>query len=269
MYQSVMAQRQGSGSSGVGFSFVLVKIKELLPDKNICLAEDLQTGDQYQLGLNKRGETSWPRLGDTWVIDRSMGHWMLQCKVTGEEAPKFEGIFSTMDPDVLNLASVLQGLGLIQDVTTSGTIPAVTGSRNKLSPAVQKILDILASRSILDDQTTPETVPVEVWQTVEFLAPWSDFSTAYQAARYRMERNGRVTIEGLCKTSTTVSGTSDIFYLAEGYRPAKAHVFPSLGNGNVMRQLDIQPTGAVRIGNIGATAITISFTSISSQFTAA
>lgn len=202
MYQSVMAQRQSIGSSGIGFAFALVTIKDLLPDKNICLAQDQQTGTQYQLGLDKRGQIAWPQVGDVWVIDRSLGHWALRCKVTGTSAPPLTGDTALMDTATRQVVATLGELGLVSDQTTSGTTPAisgsrsviatamqqllqaldatgliidqttpgvpqtVSGSRNWIAPEVQVILDVLAGMGVLDDQTTPETLPVGQWQYV-------------------------------------------------------------------------------------------------------
>jgi hypothetical protein len=154
MYQSVMAKRQGIGSSGTGFSFVIAVIKEVLPDKNICLAQDQHTGDQYQVGLNKRGETAWPQVGDQWVLDRSLGHWALRTKITDTQAPKITGTSAGMDADLLQLVGVLSSLGLVQNGLTTGTVPTVTGSRNKMDPAVGTLITILAAKGLLVDNTT-------------------------------------------------------------------------------------------------------------------
>lgn len=118
MYQSVMAKRQGSGSSGVGFAFTLVDVKDLNPDQNICLVQDVQTGDQYQVGLNKRGTDSWPQVGDRWLIDRSTGVWMLQCKITDVVPPAVTG-----SPAFASLLDILEGLGLLRDQTASQAVP--------------------------------------------------------------------------------------------------------------------------------------------------
>lgn len=278
MYQSVMAKRQGIGSSGTGFGFVLVEIKELLPERNICLGQDLQTGDQYQLGLNKRGETAWPQVGDRWIIDRSLGHWALQSKVTEHEPPEFTGYYNLMDPDVLRLMTLMKGLGLLKDATTTGVppaLPVVTGTRNRIAPTVQSVLTALDTQGVLDDQTTAETLPVGVWQVVgdpgkpAFSSPWVPYSDpvsgTYQVPRYSIDRDGFVTIEGLAKTTASISGVSVIFELPEGFRPVKGHVAPSLSSGNVLRQIEVQSSGQVRMTNV-ATATTISFTTLAIRF---
>lgn len=230
MYQSVMAKRQGIGSSGTGFSFVLAKIKEIHPDKNICLAEDLQTTDQYQVGLNKRGETVWPQVGDTWILDRSLGHWALQTKVTDTEAPVFTGYYNTMDADLLRLVLILKGLGLVQDGTTTGPVPpTVTGSRNNMSPITAQIIDILAAKDIITDGTTAATGAVGVWQTPTLQNSWVagskfDVSETFNPPiRYRLTGDNHLEFSGWLNSGTSTNFTV-LFSLASGYIPLWDHV---------------------------------------------
>lgn len=270
MYQSVMAKRQGSGSSGTGFGFALVEIKELRPEKNLCLAMDLQTGDYYDVALTKRGETAWPQVGDRWIMDRSLGHWMLQTKVTGSEPPAYTGHYNLMDPDLLRLVTLLKGLGLLKDATTTGTPPAkpvVTGTRNRIEPVVQTILDILDGAGVIDDQTSPQTLPIGVWQDVTSLnTPWENYSTNYQAARYMIDSHGFVSVEGLVKaTASPVSGTSAVFNLPSGFRPPKHQLGPSFSSGGVLRQLQVHTNGDVQIANLAADT-TIPYTSLNIRF---
>jgi hypothetical protein len=236
VYQSVIAQRQGTGSSGVGFAFALATIKELLPDKNICLAEDRQSGAQYQVGLDKRGILAWPQTGDTWILDRSLGHWALRAKVTGTSAP------------------------------------VIGGTRNAMSASSQSLLDLLSGLGLVDDQTTAQTLPVGVWQVVgaagvpaTFASPWSNFNTAsYQGARYMIGTDGFVVLEGLVKTSSAVTGPSPIFTLPTGFRPQLIQVKPSNRAGATMQQLEIAPDGTVRAANI--TAVTVSYMTLDCRF---
>lgn len=239
MYQSVMAKRQGSGSSGTGFSFVLVEVREVHPDKNICLARDVDNNaSYYELGLNKRGETAWPQVGDRWIIDRSMGHWALSAKVTDTQAPEFTGNFAAMDADLLRLVTILKGLGLVKDATTAGTLP------------------------------------VGVWQVVgdtgkpAFTSPWVVYndpvSGLYQNPRYILGRDGFVDMEGLAKTTSSVTGTSNIFTLPPGFRPPKHVVFSSLNNGPSTQQLEVLGTGVVRL--TGLPAGTVTYASLVARF---
>lgn len=256
MYQSVMAKRQGVGTSGTGFAFVLVEIMELHPDKNICLARDVDINSStYQLGLNKRGETAWPQVGDKWIIDRSLGHWALSAKVTDTQAPPFTGNVSTMDPDLFRLVSVLKGLGLVQDATTHGSIPAVTGSKNVISPAVQSILSILDARGILDDQTTAETVPIDVWQSVTLQNGFTGFTSAGDdvTVRYKRNRDNTITVEGRATPPATAPANGVLmFTMASGFwPPVTKYQSTNIANG-LSGTITFGKTGNVNLFDFGS-----------------
>lgn len=222
MYQSVMAKRQGSGSSGTGFAFALVTIKEILPDKNICLAEDKQSGVQYQLGLDKRGILAWPQTGDIWIIDRSLGHWALRSKITDTEAPVYEGIAARMADSTIHLVSLLEDLGLLQDqINYDDPLPVLTMSRNTLTPAVRTIIDVLSDQGLVDDQTTSATLPVDVWQTVALLNGFTGYisGTDDVTVRYKINYDSTVTVEGRATPPGSVSNGVTMFNIPSGYRP--------------------------------------------------
>jgi hypothetical protein len=273
-----MAKRQANGSSGTGFSFAVAEVKEILPDRGIALVMDLNTGNIQDVGLNKRGETAWPQVGDRWLIDRSMGHWALQAKITGPEPPEFTGFFNTMDPDVLRLATVLKSLGLIKDAMTSGPVPDLeyTGSKNLMSPALIQLVELLDSLGVIDDQSTAQTLPVGVWQIVgttpgaaTYTSPWAFYqdpvSGSYQAPRYMIEADGFVAIEGLAKATTTVSGSPAIFTLPPGFRPVKNQLTITMSDATNFRQLEVLSTGVVRLAGIPA-ATTINWASLNMRF---
>jgi hypothetical protein len=231
MYQSVLAKQQGTGSSGVGFAFALVDVKEVHPDTNICLVSDVQSGAFTQVGLDKRGTDSWPQVGDRWLIDRSTGVWMLQCKITATSPP------------------------------------AVTGSRNAVPPALQQVLGVLDGLGLIDDQTTAQTVPVGVWQAVAYTSPWADFSSSYQGARYLLDHSGFVVIEGAVKTTATISaGTSPVFTLPLGYRPLKIQPFTQV-SGTTVHEMEITNAGVVQF--TGMPNATVGLTTIACRFSLA
>jgi hypothetical protein len=256
MYQSVMAKRQGIGSSGTGFSFVLATIKELLPDKNICLAKDLQTGDQYQVGLNKRGETAWPQVGDTWVLDRSLGHWILQTKVTANEPPEFTGYYNTMDEDLLRLVLILKGLGLVKDGTTAGpvpVIPAVTGSKNTIRPEIQQILSILDTQGILDDQTTAATGALDAWVSPSLQGGWTGYTSGGDATvKYKRNYDNTVTVEGRATPPAGYVQGDLIFTLDSGYRPLVTKYQTTNCANGVTGTITFGNDGTVRLFDYGA-----------------
>lgn len=253
MYQSVMAKRQGSGSSGVGFAFALTEIKELLPDRNICLAMDLQTGDYYEVGLNKRGETAWPQVGDRWILDRSLGHWALQSKVTDVTAPSFTGNLSTMDPDVLRLVMLLKGLGLITDETTTGTTPKITGSKNTIPPQLQQVLTILDDRQILVDSTTAATVPLDVWQEPTLVGGWTGYTSGGDATvKYKRNYDNSVTVEGRATPPVGFVSGEPIFTLLPGFRPLMTKYQSTNCANGVCGTITFGNDGAVRLFDFGS-----------------
>lgn len=255
MYQSVMAKRQQTGSSGTGFAFVLVEIKEVHPDKNICVARDVDLNSSYyELGLNKRGETAWPQVGDRWIIDRSLGHWALSAKVTDTEAPKFTGNFSTMDPDLLRLATLLKGLGLIQDDTTAGTVPAVTGSKAQITPAVQQIISILDARGVLDDQTTAATVTPEVWHDAVLETGWTPWTTGTRP-RYKLNYDNTVTIEGRAIPPGSVASGDLMFTMDSGFAPPVTKYFTTMIGNGVVGNVAVGTDGTLKIFDFGSNTV--------------
>jgi hypothetical protein len=265
VFQSVMAQRQGTGSSGVGFAFALATIKEVLPDKNICLAEDKQSGTQYQVGLDKRGILAWPQSGDTWILDRSLGHWALRAKVTDTAAPVITGSAASMTTAHLQLVTLLEGLGLLQDGTTPGSIPVISVSKNTLSPTLQQLIAVMDAQGLVDDQTTAATVPVDVWQNPTLTSPFQQFGGTYQTVRYKINTNGDVRIEGLVKTPSAISGSNTIFTLLPGFVPLKRRVFGSQANVTACFELEVLNSGVVQLSGIPAST-TIAYASVECSF---
>lgn len=248
--QSVMAQTQGSSPSAIGFALRRVVILEVHPDKNICLANDVQTNETFQVGLNKRGSSSvWPQAGDGWIVDRSMGHWALKSKITPTQAPTFTGSQANSDPGLLQLVGLLNDMGVIQESITAGVLPvvsgsrtqmdpatrtiidilaarglitdsttaaaalpAISGSRNAMSPATAALIDILAARGILTDSTTAATAPIGVWQTPTLQNGWVAGSKFDASETYNPPIRYRLTGDNHLEFSGWLnSGTSTAF----------------------------------------------------------
>lgn len=247
---SVMGQTMGSGSSGVGFGFRSVEIREILTAENICLASDVQTSEDFQLGLNKRGSLVWPQVGDRWLIDRSLGHWALRCKITETSAPAVTGSRAGMDRDLLGLLGLLAGLGLVQDSTTPGATPVVTGSRNAMSPAVGSVVTALAARGLIVDQTTAATVPIGVWQIPTALLngwtvgpdPASNFGD-YAPVAYQVDSRDFLVLSGVMFGGTTTAGTN-LFSLPPAYRPLHSRIV-------TITRLDTQTPAVIKIASNG------------------
>lgn len=261
VYQSVMAQRQGTGSSGVGFAFALVTIKEVLPDKNICLAEDKQYGTQYQLGLDKRGQIVWPQTGDIWVIDRSLGHWALRSKVTGTTAPSYTGFYNLMDPDVYGLVQILAQLGLITDDTGPGVAPAppsVTGSQALVNPIMAEVLSALDNYGVITNDTTASAVPVDIWQSVTFVNGFTGYTSGTDdvTVRYKLNYDNTVTVEGRATPPATTSNGLTMFTMLPGFPPPiTKYQTTNVANG-VSGTIVYGKTGDVQIYDFGSTTPT-------------
>lgn len=257
MYQSVMAQRQGTGSSGIGFAFALVTIKEVLPDKNICLAEDKQYGTQYQLGLDKRGQIVWPQTGDIWIIDRSLGHWALRSKVTGTTAPSYTGFSNLMDSDLYELVQVLAKLGLITDDTGPGVAPAppsVTGSQANVTPIMAEMLSAMDSYGVITDDTTASAVPVDVWQSVVLQNGFTGYTSAGDdvTVRYKLNYDNTVTVEGRATPPATTTNGLTMFNIAAGFRPPLVkYQTTNVANG-VAGTILFAKTGDVQLYDFGS-----------------
>jgi uncharacterized membrane protein len=250
-----MAKRVTTGSSGTGFAFAVVQVKEIHADRDLCVVEDLNTANQQDLCISKRGETAWPQVGDLWLIDRSAGHWMLQIKVTDAKPPSMTGTYSTMDPDLFRLVSLLSGLGLVTDATTAGSLPVVTGSKNVITPVVQSILSILDARGILDDQTTAQTLPVDTWVTPTLAAGWTPF-TSLTAPRYKLNYDNTVTIEGRAIPPGGVVAGDLVFTLDVGYQPPTSKYFTAMVANSAVGNLIFSADRSVRIWDFGATTVT-------------
>lgn len=142
-------------------------------------------------------------------------------------------------------------------ITTTDGIPARRLETYEL-PAVGDLIVLTQSSGgswLAAGRMAPTTG--DAWQTPVFAAPWQNYvgNGNYQLPRYRRVGN-EVIIEGLASTGTTsVTGTSTIFTLPVGYRPATSFVFPAMTAGSAVRQLDVFDTGIVRIANVPAGAI--------------
>lgn len=222
MYQSVMAQRQGTGSSGVGFAFMVVDVKELHPDKDLCLVSDVQTGQFQQVGISRRDSIAWPQVGDRWLVDRSQGTWTLRCKITGTAAPVITGSRATVSAPLQALVGALEGLGLV------------------------------------DDQTTASTVAAEVWQTVALVNGFTGYTSGTDdvTVRYRLNRDQTVTVEGRATPPATVANGVTMFTIASGYRPPVPKYQTTIVANGVAGTIAYGKDGTVGLYDFGGTTPT-------------
>lgn len=219
MYQSVMSQRQGTGSSGIGFAFMVGTIKDLNPDQNICLVQNTQTGDTQQVALDVRSSTNWPQTGEQWLLDRSLGVWALRAKVTDRVAPAFTGAQVLMDPNLLNLVGVLKGLGLITDSTTG--------------------------------------VPADYsWKTPTLTTGWTPFSVP-TTPRYKINHDNTVSIEGRATAPAGVTSGTTIFTLPASsiYIPSVVKYDTVLVAAGAAGELAVGTDGTVKIWDFGSATV--------------
>jgi hypothetical protein len=214
MRQSVMANAVTTGSSGVGFALRLVVIKEVLADRNICLVSDFYTNEGFQPGLNKRGDSSvWPQVGEQWLIDRSMGHWALKCKVTDTRPPAFNSDTPVRSTDMQQLVNILVGHGIIMDTSGAPVPITATGDRARMEPALGKILDVLTGQGLITDGTTGSTVStLWTWQNITaFYNSWvtghHDNPTLNPPLRIRRIPGNRVELNGWLQNGNTTTFT--------------------------------------------------------------
>lgn len=100
------------------------------------------------------------------------------------------------------------------------------------------------------------------WRMPALNSPWVDYGGSYQTARYR--RDGLdVVMQGLVKTTSSVSGNVTIFTLPDGYRPPGNLVFPSVGSGATPMQFNVYATG-----DVGAISVsgTVGYISLNCRF---
>jgi uncharacterized membrane protein len=253
--QSMLGQTLSNGSGGVGFSFRIVNITEIHPDTNICVGSDIRTAEEFQVGMNKRGSSSvWPQPGDKWLIDRSLGHWALRCKITDTQAPSYTGNSSTMDKDLLRLVGLLKGMGVIQDSTTSGSVPIVTGSRSNMSPGLVSLIGILAATGVLVDNTTAPPIPVQTWRYPSFLASGFTQWTAATVPRYMLCPDNTVLVEGrLVAPSTAPPGGVILFTIEAAVAPPTTKYFTTTTSVGVAAELLVETGGNVKLWDWGST----------------
>lgn len=227
MRQSVMANAVNTGSSGVGFALRRVVINEVLPDRNICRATDVLTNEGFDLGLNKRGDSSvWPQVGDCWMIDRTMGHWALKCKITPTRPPAFNSDAPVRSSDMQKLVNLLVEHGIIEDTSGSPAPITATGDRARMEPALGKVLDALAGQGLLTDSTTGSTVSsLWTWQDITtFYNSWvtghHDNPTLNPALRVRRIAGNRVELNGWLQNGNTSTFTA-MFSVPGAFIPAK------------------------------------------------
>ena len=156
-------------------------------------------------------------------------------------------------------------LGTDGTITTTDGIPARRAATYE-GPLVGDLVRISQSSMgswIADGRLVPPSG--DDWLAPALTSPWANFGSGYQPVRYRLYANGDVAIEGVVGTgATSVSGTSTVFTLPAGCRPAATQMVDQVMNGNAPRQLTINNLGQVRFVNLPAGAV--AFITINARF---
>jgi len=158
---------------------------------------------------------------------------------------------------------------VVASVLTDGTVTTTDGITARRMDSYQYpaagdliIISISSSGSwIAAGRLAPATGTG--WQLPTLLSPWVDYGGAYQRVRYRRQ-GGEAVIEGVVKTTATVSGTVTIFTLPAGYRPPLNLVTAQMTGGDTARQVNVRDTGAVDAMSLPAGSL--SFLSLNLRF---
>lgn len=100
------------------------------------------------------------------------------------------------------------------------------------------------------------------WRTPSLVSPWVDYGGSYQVSRYRRD-GADIVIEGVVKTSGSVSGSVDIFTLPTGYRPPRNLVFPAMTAADA-RQVNVYSDG--RVTALGMPSGTVTYLGLACRF---
>lgn len=110
----------GGAPSG-GVPWRVVKIESIAPDGSHVLARDVN-GKALDVQMRVRGtKAPLPRVGERWVVDRSLGDWALMAYLDEQDPPEVTG--SRLDSNeveveaLANLLALLEEMGLITNHT--------------------------------------------------------------------------------------------------------------------------------------------------------
>ena len=84
----------------------------------------------------------------------------------------------------------------------------------------------------------------EPWQPLAFDQRWANYGTGFEAAGYRKDQLGRVSLRGLVTRVDGLPGDEVIATLPPGYRPAAIQIFTGEAQTGVAR-IDVRPNGEV------------------------
>ena len=105
-------------TASVGFSMQEVKVREVLPDRNMALCLD-NFGYEVRVSLHPLRARRLPLVGERWVVDRQLGGWSFVAPMTNY-VPIVSGDRTDLSVVIPSLLDALSELGLIDDQTTEG-----------------------------------------------------------------------------------------------------------------------------------------------------
>lgn len=102
----------------IGLSYLMVVINDIT---GVMAAVTDQYGKSHDIRIDiRRGKGPYPRVGETWIVDRDVGPWTFAaCLVP--DIPKVTGTTDAI-PALVSLIEALAALGLIEDHTTADRI---------------------------------------------------------------------------------------------------------------------------------------------------
>lgn len=97
----------------LGLPYMVVTVDDVTG--NVAAVLD-QYGKRHDVRADvRRGNGPWPRPGEVWLVDRTLGHWTFAASIV-TDPPAVTG--TTTDPVVQSLVAALAEMGLILDQTT-------------------------------------------------------------------------------------------------------------------------------------------------------
>jgi hypothetical protein len=106
----------------VGLPYMIVQVDDL--GGEMAWVKD-QYGKKHRVRLDiRRGKGPFPKVGETWIVDRTLGHWAFAACLV----PDLPIITGTTDdiPALKNLIAALEDIGLIVNQTTNTRVRADT-----------------------------------------------------------------------------------------------------------------------------------------------
>lgn len=113
-------------------------------------------------------------------------------------------------------------------VTAAGRVTTQSGTIREVSP----------------NNNTTVTSDV-TWSSFSMQSGWTDYGSGYNPNGYRRTKDGVVTLRGLIRKSSAMSGGEIIATLPVGYRPAEQLIFQTSTSPNAASRVDVYTNGNI------------------------